>query len=292
MLFKEALAIESLLEMGVKSPEDVEVINGTNEGDIDDVEGAWLSALGMDDGDGDEDEEYDNEDEDAMLKVCEDEELDGRYDDVNEREQKNEASEDDLAFSETMKDYADDPKEIFTITELADLKKKERALIERRQNGYYRDKHKHKKAYEQIVEVYAPYISRENLLMLHHPWSTQKNEAMNKSVSSYAPKDRTFSTTKSLLTRVSIAGAVQGADNLQVWRNIFRKIRLPLDQLLEQFFTNMDKHKAAKHKRQATKEGKLRRSSRKHDALKIAHKDDMNAQKQGTKYESGITISV
>ena len=117
--------------------------------------------------------------------------------------------------------------------------------------------------------------------MLHHPWNTQKYEAMNKSVSSYAPKDRTFSTTKSLLTIVPIAGTVQGFNNLRVWRNIFREIRLPLDQLLEQFFTNMDKHKAAKHKRQATKEGKLRRSSRKRDALKITHKDDMDAQKQG-----------
>ena len=75
--------------------------------------------------------------------------------------------------------------------------------------------------------------------MLHHPWSTQKNEAMNKSVSSYAPKDRTFSTTNSLLTRVSIAGAVQGANNFQVWTNIFREIRLLLDQLLELFFSNM-----------------------------------------------------
>ena len=33
------LAVESLLEMGVKSPEDVEVINVTNEGDMEDVEG-------------------------------------------------------------------------------------------------------------------------------------------------------------------------------------------------------------------------------------------------------------
>ena len=126
--------------------------------------------------------------------------------------------------------------------------------------------------------------------MLHHPWSTQKNEAMNKSVSSYAPKDRTFSTTKSLLTRVTIAGAVQGTTNLIVWRNVFRKIRLPLDPLLEQFFNNMDKHKAAKNKRQSTKEGKLRRSKRKRDALTTAHRDDMQSQKEGTKYESGIAM--
>ena len=257
---------------------------------MDDAESAWLNALGMDYSDDEDDEAYENVDEDAMLMVCDDDELDGRDDDLRDREEDSEASEDDVEFSETMKDYVDDPKELFTLTELVDLKKKEKTLIERRQNGYYRNKHKHKKAYEQIVEVYAPYITRENLLMLHHPWSTQKNEAMNKSVSSYAPKDRTFSTTKSLLTRVTIAGAVQGTNNLKVWRNVFRKIRLPLDPLLEQFFTNMDKHKAAKNKRQSTKEGKLRRSKRKRDALTTAHKDDMQSQKEGTKYESGIAM--
>ena len=61
---KEALAVKSLLEMVVKSPE-MEVMNGTNEGDMNDVECAWLSILGMDDGDGDNDGGYDNEDEEV-----------------------------------------------------------------------------------------------------------------------------------------------------------------------------------------------------------------------------------
>ena len=142
--------------MGDKSPEDVEVIKGSNEGDMKDVESTWMSALGMDDGDGEDDDYKDDEDEDAMLTESEDEEVDGSDDDVFDVGGGNQGSEDDVALSETINDYA----------------RKERTLIERRQNGYYRDKHKHKKAYEQIVEVYAPYISRQNLLMLHHPWIT------------------------------------------------------------------------------------------------------------------------
>ena len=131
--------------MGVKSPEDVEVLKGTNEGDMKDVECAWMSALGMDDGDGEDDEYKDDEHEEAMLTESEDEEVDGSDDDVLDIEEANQGSEDDVALSETINDYADDSKEIFTITELEDLKRKERTLIERRQNGYYRNKYKHKR---------------------------------------------------------------------------------------------------------------------------------------------------
>ena len=105
---------------------------------------------------------------------------------------------------------------------------------------------------------------------------------MNKSVSLYAPKDRTFSTTKSLLTRVSIAGVVQGTTNHQVWKGIFDEVGLPLDELL--------KAKGDKNKRKATKQSKLHRSRRKHEVLKIALKDDTNAQREGTKCESGIAM--
>ena len=69
----------------------------------------------------------------------------------------------------TIEDFLEDPKQIFTITELNDLKNKERTLIERRQNVYYRHKECHKIAYEQIVKIYAPYIPCENFLILYHP---------------------------------------------------------------------------------------------------------------------------
>ena len=93
------------------------------------------------------------------------------------------------------------------------LKEKEKTLVERRKKGYYRSKHTHRVAYSKISKAYEPYITRENLIMLKHKWSTQKNEAMNKSVSSYAPKDKAYCLTPSLATRVEIAGAVQVAGN-------------------------------------------------------------------------------
>ena len=68
--------------------------------------------------------------------------------------------------------------------------------MERFENGYYRCKKKHSVAYEKIVTLYKPYIQEENLRELAHSWHTQVNEAMNKSVSAFAPKGKTFSTTE------------------------------------------------------------------------------------------------
>ena len=65
--------------------------------------------------------------------------------------------------------------------------------------------------YNKIPKAYQPYITKKYIRQLHHPWTTQTNEALNKSVSAYAPKDRTFPTTQSLRTRVDIAAYVQAA---------------------------------------------------------------------------------
>ena len=82
-------------------------------------------------------------------------------------------------------------------------------LTQRRQQGYYRSKHIHTNAYVLICQSFQPYLTPSNLSMLHHRWSAHANEELNKSVSAYAPKDRTFSSTKYLITRVPIAAGVQ-----------------------------------------------------------------------------------
>ena len=104
-------------------------------------------------------------------------------------------------------------------------------MIDRTQNGHY-----------QLFVIHL----RDNLLMLYHPWSTQTNEAMNKSANSHASKDRTLSTTSSLFTRVTVAGEVQGIGNHMMWQRIFHGNGLPFDLLLAQLFQNTDKKKQNK----------------------------------------------
>ena len=82
---KEAVAVETLLKISVKSSEGGHCVDETKEGDLDDEEHAWLTALGMDDEHGDDDNG--NAEEDSLSTVDEDDSLDGSDNDVNDGEE-------------------------------------------------------------------------------------------------------------------------------------------------------------------------------------------------------------
>ena len=94
---------------------------------------------------------------------------------------------------------------VFGEAELEDLKRKERILVERNNREYYRCKIVYSNVYNEIMQAMKPYLTEECLTQLHHPYHTQRNEALNKSVATYAPKYKTFSLTDSLPTKVAIA---------------------------------------------------------------------------------------
>ena len=81
-----------------------------------------------------------------------------------------------------------DKQTMFTSSEMLKLKNREKALIKRNATGYYRCKKYHADLYIKLKSAYAPYIQIENLMMMNHSWSTQKNKAMNTSAAAYAPK--------------------------------------------------------------------------------------------------------
>ena len=121
---------------------------------------------------------------------------------------------------------------VFNPTEMHDLKVRENALIERNQKGYYRCKVRHSKLYKEMTDAFAPYIQKDMLVQLQHNWNTQKNEAMNTSVSFYAPKNKTYSTTQSLDTRVAIAAGVQILGYSSFGCRVFKMFELTVDENL------------------------------------------------------------
>ena len=216
---------------------------------------------------------------------------------INDREAK--LIEEDLDVLSGM-DMTDDGSEnnenilgqkIITYQAMDELKEKEKNLMQRKQVGYYRCKIKHKNANSKNCEAYSPYIPRDILYMLYHKWYTKKNEALNKSVASYAPKDRTFSRTQSLHTRVSIAVAVQVCGYFKSWSQILEELNVPMDENFAQQFRIIDTVKYKKNARAATKEGESRRSRKRREKLKRAQELDKEAQKVGLAYESGIALS-
>ena len=110
-----------------------------------------------------------------------------------------------------------------------------------------------------ITAALAPYLSDNKLRMLCHTWSTQLNEAMNNSVSAYAPKTKNFGGTLSLKTRVGIAAAVMALGYYQFWSRVYEKLGLDMDDVYKASLLARDKKKYQKRKKQKSTGGKLKR---------------------------------
>ena len=241
----------------------MDVVGGDDEDDED-----WLP---VGDGGGDGGETFD--DDDCVW--------------VDEEEIRNIVDESKI--SKVLDDY-DLDETVFQEGELEQLKAKEKILMERQDKGYYRSKTIHHDMYLRITQAMQPYLTEHSLKMLSHTWSTQKNEAMNKSVSAYAPKGKTFCTTDSLKARVSVAGAIQVKGYEYTWDNIFTRSNLKMNQSLQTVLQTMDDRKGRKREVANTKLGKRKRSAAKYEKYNKALKDDMTAQRDGTNYGQGIAM--
>ena len=179
---------------------------------------------------------------------------------------------------------------VFTTTDLQKLKEKEKNLREKQENKYFRSKVESPKLYEQITKAIAPYLTDTNLKMLAHPWSTQLNEAMNNSVSSYAPKTKNFSGTMSLKTRVGVAAGIQAIGYYGFWKRVFDELDLPLDTAFEHSLKMRDRKKESKRKRQRSTDGKLKQRRKDFAKMDQIHKEQMNDRKTGKTYGAGIAL--
>ena len=184
--------------------------NGILEGQaetFDEIEDEWLEALGITDQD-ETDSEYASSSESSNKD-------DYEGGDYGDEECTNDCVIDDwVAYLEGILDHDNIDKDIeventlFFFPTYKSLKKGT-SVNGTKKSGYYRDKERHKTVCAKICEAYSSYITRDMLRMLHHSWSTQKNESLNKNVSSYAPKDRIYPRTNSLDTIITITGAIQ-----------------------------------------------------------------------------------
>ena len=263
----------------------MEIGRGEQERTFEEVETEWREALGYESNSETDDDYSTDDDEDSTAMT--DEESDEDEDIEVTPEEFDELSE-DTRIQSILDDYIGSGAGLYSVTELEDLKEKEKVLIERNESGYYRCKHRHTNMYQKISKAYQPYITEKYLRQLHHPWTTQTNEALNKSVSSYAPKDRTFSTTKSLKTRVDIAASVQVSGQSVLWNRTLPRFNVKVNPTLDRHFRQMDVRKENKRRIARTNEGKIRRNKKRYEKFNNAFKLDQQAQKEGTHYQSGV----
>ena len=170
------------------------------------------------------------------------------------------------------------------------LKKLEQSMMDRTDKGYYRCKIQHEGFYNECMTAMAKYITPQMLSMLQHEFSTQKNESLNHSVATLAPKGKDYSKSSSLKTRVMLTAGAQIKGHYLLWQQLFRKFLVPMDENLIRHLQVKDQFKWKRQLQQKTKEYKACRSSNRYSKFAEAHRSQLEDAKTGAQYESGIAV--
>jgi hypothetical protein len=103
-------------------------------------------------------------------------------------------------------------------SELANLKK-------------YRCKKANNKLYLQCMEIIEKFTTEARLRECHHLMNSQKNEAMNKSIMRYVPKDKTYARTMALTSRLNLAISIDSLGHATYYTRLFGAMKFRKTEL-------------------------------------------------------------
>jgi hypothetical protein len=155
-------------------------------------------------------------------------------------------------------------------------------------------KKEHKQAYEGLLIILNKHIKPKALEQLQHNYNSQKNEAMNSSIAKLAPKDLTFSQTRSLQYRVAIAISIDSIGWIRFIGRLLTSLNpnVVLSSVLMKFLAKKQKRKEYWKERQKELSVKRRRKQYVVDKIKRQKVDDIKASKQWLIYESGAALDM
>ena len=90
-------------------------------------------------------------------------------------------------------------------------RKEESEDIRKSNNKFYRDMNKDAALYKALKEIISKYTTRERLSEVAHDFDTNANESMNNLIAWIAPKNKFYSGSNSLTTRIGVAICIPDA---------------------------------------------------------------------------------
>ena len=114
---------------------------------------------------------------------------------------------------------------------------------------------------------------------------------MNTSVVALAPKNKNYSMSASLMTRVAIAAGCQISGFAIFWSTCCIALGFQIDPHLLSILQARDRIKRKKNVRSGTIEGKMKRSAHKYDKYNSAFKKQRDDHEQGLGYQPGIAAA-
>jgi hypothetical protein len=155
----------------------------------------------------------------------------------------------------------------------------------------YRCKQKNAKLYSQCLEIMERFTSDDHLRECHHLMSSQKNEAMNKSIMRYVPKDRTLCRSMVLTSRISCAISIDSLGHAEYFLLLFRRMKFQLTALTCSGLRRMWRRKEYLRMRQQQRQYKVDRRIKLRTAMIEGVKKQEKDVRDGRAYDSGIRMA-
>jgi hypothetical protein len=155
----------------------------------------------------------------------------------------------------------------------------------------YRCKEANNKLYLQCLEILERFTSEAHLRECHHRMSSQKNEAMNKSIIRYVPKDKTLCKTMSLTSRLCMAISIDSIGHSEFYVRLFAAMKFEATELTFSGLRRMWRKKEYGRIRQGRKKVKLdRRLALRKLMIEGCKKQEKDIE-EGLAYSSGMRMA-
>jgi hypothetical protein len=154
----------------------------------------------------------------------------------------------------------------------------------------YRCKEKNAQLYVLCIEIIDRFSKEENLRECHHRMHSQKNEAMNKSIMRYCPKEKTYCRTMSLTWRINLAISIDSLGHATLYEELFEKMDFTPTELTFSGLRRMWRKKEYGRMYFGQRTVKRRRRIKNREAMATGAKKLEDDAKEGRAYSSGMRM--
>lgn len=155
---------------------------------------------------------------------------------------------------------------------------------------FYRCKTKDKELYDYLYGVTARFVTFEALKEVAHGGDTQVNESLNNTISWVAPKNKTYSASKSLLNRICIAVGIHCLGTFEYFDRLLNRLGIDMPEDTKYSLEQKSNTRNLKIARTKLNEYKKRRMAKHFENLaahaKVARYE--RSTREGVSYQSGM----
>lgn len=149
---------------------------------------------------------------------------------------------------------------------------------------------KDSKLFKHVKEIYEDMVVPDKMKQCWHTFSCQKNEALNRVMAMFAPKDKTFSMTKQLHYRVHFMVILDTRGHCAGITELFDDLGLSLPIGTLRYLRSLDGSKAYQRQRSKSLEVIKRRSDKKLVGIRKVWTEDQKDKNEGYEYATGMAL--